>query len=139
MSKEKKVSGCNGWKESTATLAGLTLGLEAGGQMNTVFNFLSFLQCPVFKKTLTGGCAGADSWLLNTGAGSSRKELPCALGYTGVRVSMKFGCVLWFAALLVTNMWLDVGGLPLSVIWLVLIHQHYANLLFISCFLFPSI
>lgn len=88
---------------------------------------------------MTGGGAEADSWLLNTGVGDSREELPCALGYTDVRGPMKFGCVLGFAALLVTNMWLDVGGLPSSVIWLVLIHQHYANLPLVSCFLFPDV
>lgn len=51
--------------------------------------------------------------LLNAGVGSSREELPCALGYSHVPVPVKFGCVLWFAALLAANMWLDVGGLSL--------------------------
>lgn len=93
MSKEKKVSGSNGWKEGAATLAGLTSGLETRGQINTVSIFLTFLQCPAFKQTSAGGGVGAASWLLNTGVGSSRKELPCALGYAVVHVSMKFGCV----------------------------------------------
>lgn len=51
--------------------------------------------------------------LLNAGAGSSREEFPCAVGYTDVHVPVELGCVLWFAALLVANMWLDVGGLLL--------------------------
>lgn len=88
---------------------------------------------------MTGGSAEADSWLLNAGVGGSREELPCALGYIDVHVSVKFGCALWFAALLVTNMWLDVDGLPSSVIWPVLIHQHYANLPLVSSFLFPDV
>ena len=76
---------------------------------------------------------------MNTGVGSSREKLPCALGYADVRVPVKSGCVLWFAALLVANMWLDVGGLPWSVIWLVLIQQRYANLPLVSCFLLPDV
>ena len=82
---------------------------------------------------------GADSRLLNTGVGSSRGELPCALGYADIRVPVNRGRALWFPALIVTHMWLDVGGLPSSLIWLVLIHQRCANLPGVSGFLSPDV